>query len=242
MKSLAALVGVLGVSAAALYCSDSVPPRWSPWLLAHAALPPAATPDYTDPGPRLAGFAAELEESTACLERTDCNFPADAYRAAVGENLRAILLEMREYAVANKLRDDRISSLASLYLNVSIEPVQEAALELLSTQPLREDSLPAVLHEATEGADAHLVQDALRELTRFERDDDRTRIASALADALTTGSPVAAREISAGIRPFLRYTSGVDFAGAIESLPPDSEIRANVEKTLREFHGAHAAR
>lgn len=200
---------------------------------------PARSSDKEEPyQPRLEGFSAALEELGSCYDRQNCNFPRTdekSYDFAVGQAMRGELFGMAEWVEAHHIRDGAVSVIANAYLAVEDGHVQEAALALLATQPTSSESLEILLSKVIAGHDAQLIKQALRELERYEDFDDRRKIAVALADAMVTGSPFVAKEISASFNSFLDAGSVRIFEDAAYRLPAKSVVRANVAAALKEF-------
>lgn len=145
-----------------------------------ASMPPERPIGF---GPRLSGFAAELEEAVGCYQG-DCGFPHssdDEYRLAVGENLRGVLHELRDWTEKNRVRDVRVSDLAAVYLRTSDPRVQDAALDVLRAQPAREENLDAILTALSQGIDDGVAQRARDELRRYRSPADQARISAFLA-------------------------------------------------------------
>jgi len=188
--------------------------------------------------PRLEGYAAALEELAACYETERCNFPRTdekSYGFAVGQALRGELLSMKEWVEANGLRDESVSQVASAYLESEDGHVQEAAIALLATQPTSSASLEALLSNVIGGYDAQLIKQALRELERYKEYDDRQKIVGALSSALVTGSPFVAKEVSAGVEPFVEDSTLRAFEDAVAQLPEGSMVKANLARALAGF-------
>jgi hypothetical protein len=102
-------------------------------LLARASPSPAPAPNFR---PRIVGYAAALEELEGCFTG-DCNFPRpdeDTYRRAVSEEMRAELLDLKDWAARNRVRDPEVAKLARAYLDQPDQDVRGAALAVLEAQ------------------------------------------------------------------------------------------------------------
>jgi hypothetical protein len=123
--------------------------------------------------------------------------------------------------------------LAITYMKVGDGYVQEEALKILSQQPASADALRAVLNEVIGGYDSRLIAPGLAELRRYQAENDRIRIGSSLADAMVSGAPFVAKEISAGISPFLCDATLATFREAAATIPATSAVRANLEAAIK---------
>ncbi|MGZ3652047.1 MAG: hypothetical protein ACXVB9_17235 [Bdellovibrionota bacterium] len=198
---------------------------------------PAATATETDFHPRLEGFSAQLEETAQCLTRTDCNFPQAEYVQSVNQELRAEIQDLNAWAKANHIRSFAVTAVALPYLKIGGGSVRAAALEVLAGQPTSPESLEAILTDVVSGQDASVVSQALQELARYQNGGDRARIAEALSGAMLSGPPFMAKEISAGIAPFLDEQDFTLFSDAASALPEAALVRINLEAALKDYRG-----
>jgi len=198
---------------------------------------PAGANGDQDFHPRLDGYSAQLEETSQCLTRADCNFPQTDYAQSVNQELRAELLDLKAWAQANHIRSFAVTSVALPYLKIGGGTVRAAALEVLAGQPTSPESLEAILTDVVSGQDASVVSQAMQELARYQNGGDRARIAEALSGAMLSGPPFMAKEISAGIAPFLDEQDFTLFSDAASALPEAALVRINLEAALKDYRG-----
>ncbi len=182
----------------------------------------------------LLPLVARLEETQACYEG-NCDYPrtdARSYEFAVGQALKTQLLEMVATVQSQRIVDPQVAELARLHLDNEDGHVQEAALALLATQPTSAENLEQILKKVIEGYDSELIGQAMRELERYTEAEDRFKIATALGDAMATGSPFVAKEVSTRIAPFVYPSSAPIFREVIARLPDISVVRATLEARL----------
>lgn len=210
----------------------AVAPRPAP---AHVVVARVPASSRTAPSQSLAHFEARLERTAACLDG-DCDYPRDdehSYQYAVGQTLKTELAHTREWVVRTHLQSPAVIHLAVRYLKIGDGHVQAEALALLATQPPSADALQAVINDVIGGYDAQLIAAGLAELARYGAENDRVRIGHALADAMMTGAPNVAKEVSRGIAPFVTDGTLAVFQEAAAEIPAGSLVRANLEKVLR---------
>lgn len=178
-----------------------------------------------------------IEEIQACYEK-DCDYPrtdVKSYGFAVGQDLKKNILALAIQAKAEGLTDRRLTEAAVRNLENEDGHVQEGALALLATQPPSAEALDAVLEHVIGGYDSELIQQAMRELQRYTSEDERSKITTALSDAMLTGSPFVAKEISRGIGPFISARSWAVYETTAAKLGAGSIVKTNLEQSLMAF-------
>lgn len=180
-------------------------------------------------------FREALIEIKNCYD-LDCDFPKDdarSYSFAVGRKLKETLTEMTAWVLSEKLEDREVDEIAREYVASEDGHVQEAALRLMSTQPPSLENLLAILQNIIQiGYDSRLIPPTLKELQRYTDRQDRERIHQALGEAMLTGAPFVAAEVSVGIAPFINDWSISFFRDLAQQLPEDSVYRRNLEAAL----------
>lgn len=198
------------------------------------ALVPAAVSTSTE----LTKMLDRIDEIAGCYENEDCNYPQTdtrSYYFAVGQDLKQQLETVTTWAITHQEKSPELVQLARTQLENEDGHVQKAALALLATQETSTETLEAILAQVLGGYDAQLIQIALRELLRYQNEDDRSKITTALADTLVTGAPFVAQEVSKSIQPFVYPRSVPNFENAANQLPEGSVIRHNVLAALENF-------
>jgi hypothetical protein len=203
---------------------------------ASVARHPAANPAPAPSAPKsVSRFREKLAQTASCLDR-DCDYPHNddhSYQYAVGQALAAQLAQLRAWAAKNDVHDDSVTVLAITYMKVGDGYVQEEALRILSQQPTSADALQAILNEVIGGYDSRLIAPGLAELHRYQAENDRIKIGSALADSMISGAPFVAKEISARIGPFVCDATLATFREAAAAIPAVSVVRVNLEAAIR---------
>lgn len=183
------------------------------------------------------GFLARLSKLNTCYVQ-DCDYPRSdsrSYEFALGQDIQDTLFLFADHARSENLERQEIAEVGLQFLASTDGHVQEAALDLLATQPPGPEILDAILEHVVEGYDAELIGQALVELERYTSRADRAKIDETLARTLMTGAPFVAREISLRIAPFLDTVSYEFFQDIASRLPPESSPRLLLESSLADF-------
>jgi hypothetical protein len=182
----------------------------------------------------LRDFLQRLEQLNTCYNGA-CDYPRTdprSYEFAVGQELRRSIFQMAEWVRGEALELSEISQAAREFMGSDDGHVQAAALDLLSTQPISNENLQAILQKILQGYDAQLIEHALLELRRYSAPNDRQQIDQALADALLTGAPFVAREVASHIASFISDRNTVFFRQIAVQLPDQSFYRIQLEAAL----------
>ena len=183
----------------------------------------------------LGDFVAHLNALSSCYEE-ECDFPDHeprSYSYALGQAIVKSLDELSVWVKSKPFFDDAVSQIGRTYILSEDRFVQAAALRLLSTQPTSLENLLAILEGVfNQGYDANLVAPTLKELERYKDPQDLVRINEVLAQALLTGAPFLAEEVSLRMAPFVDGASFGFYKELLGQLPGDSVYYHNLESIL----------
>jgi hypothetical protein len=199
--------------------------------------PAAATPTSGLASPQAHVYIAKLHSLEACVDG-GCDFPQTdprSYGFALGRALQGELFKLADWCRQQGITDREIGETAVHFLQSENGHVQEAALDLMSTQPPRAENLQTILNNVIGGYDSRLIEFALLELERYDSPSDRAVIDEALAEALLTGAPFVAREISGHLADFIDDQSYSYFSTILDRLPENSVYRTQLEASLSDF-------
>jgi len=143
---------------------------------------------------------------------------------------------MTDWITRTRVEDRAVDRIAQEYVLSGDSSVQESALLLMATQPPSPESLRALISGLfEEGTNSELIAQAMIELQRYTSAADIARIDQALAQAMETGTPFVAGEVSARILPFLTDWSISFFTEVARRLPEGSIYRDNLSTALKSF-------
>lgn len=188
-------------------------------------------------------YVGELDRLKTCYGRA-CAYPVSdprSYELAVGQDLKKVLFQMAEWVRSEGIDAHEVSEKAREFLTSDDGFVQSAALDLISTQRPSADNLDAILANVLAGYDSELIEHAMLELERYESRAEYDKIDQALAQALTTGAPFVAREVSEHLTPFVNERSFLFFQDVVAHLATQSASRINLETCLSDFQRKHTS-
>lgn len=186
----------------------------------------------------LQDLVGQLASVNSCYSDKKCNYDDSdpkSYAFAIGQDLQRILFGLALKARVEGQVDRTLKEAAVQFLESDDGHVQEGALDLISTQPPSEEALEAILKFVISGFDAELIAHAMAELERYQDPRDLKRINQALGDAMVTGAPFTAQEISSHIEPFLNDLSYQFYKDVTEQVPETSIVQANLIASLNKF-------
>jgi hypothetical protein len=128
-----------------------------------------------------------------------------------------------------------ISKIARDFLKNPDGHVQEAALDLLSTQPIYPENLEAILNQVVRASDPELIPQAMLELERYDNPQDQARIHEVFAETLQTGAPFVALVISEHLGDFITAQSYWFYGEILKKLDERTLIHQHLLSTLKEF-------
>lgn len=185
----------------------------------------------------LPDFLKYLEDLRACGEEdAQCEYPETdprSYDFALAQDIRKTLEELRQWVLSEKFEGNLIDEVAQEWVGHHDGYVKSAALKLFATQPPNRHNLDAILKSILEdGHDEALIERTMKELQRYTDREDREKINQAFAQALLTGAPFVANEVSERLLPFITERSVQFFQDLVEQLPPGSIYRENLVSSL----------
>lgn len=179
----------------------------------------------------------EIKTLAECDEK-DCGSSNEDPRTDYynrGQNLKKKINQYEYYVTQNRLQNPEISELALKLLGHSDGHVQEAALDLLSTQPISKESLDTILEKIIKGIDAELIHQALLELQRYTSFDDQEKIRLTLGEALMKGAPFVALAIAEKINLILNSQNISYFENLLSQMDPQSLVFKNLKYSVQEY-------
>lgn len=182
-------------------------------------------------------FAETIDHLNRCYSE-DCVpetvAPPTAYYEA-GQNIKLELMKLRDFVQANDLTDSRVSNIAIQALDNSDGHVQTVALDLLASQPTSSEALDAILDKVVRGYDAEMIEQAVKELQRYDAPASQEKIRQYLAEEMVTGAPFVSQAIAQHIHPFLNSESISLFQATSEKIGPGTITYDRLQASLKEF-------
>ncbi len=160
---------------------------------------------------------------------------------AIGQEIKKELLKIQFQAQKHKLQSPELAEIARHHLKNPDGHVKEAALHLMSTQETSEDNLDSILNEIIMYHDAHLIQHALLEMTRYLGQGYDQKIHQSLSRALAQGAPFVSLEIAKGLQPFINTASFGIYSNLLTQLGTGSKTRNLLKVNLEEFERRQSA-
>jgi hypothetical protein len=182
-------------------------------------------------------FEETIERLNRCYSE-DCvpetvSPPTANYEA--GQNIKLELMKLRDFVQANDLTDSRVSNVAIQALDNSDGHVQTVALDLLASQPTSSEALDAILEKVVRGYDAEMIEQAFKELQRYDAPASQEKIRQYLAEEMVTGAPFVSQAIAQHIHPFLNSESVSLFQATSEKIGPGTITYDRLQASLKEF-------
>lgn len=180
----------------------------------------------------------KLDDTFQCYVSENCNFPKTdpkSYYFAVGQQLKNDILQFQAQVIKHRIVSPRIQNMALFYLKAEDGHVKAAALHLLSTQPVAEKSVDAIINEILNYHDSMLINHALLELLRYLGSSSEDKIHQALNKAIRTGAPFVSREITNHIEPFINQNSLRYYQETLSTLSQSTLIYKTLKTRIEEF-------
>ena len=159
----------------------------------------------------------------------------------IGQKIRQKLLQVEALVQIDQVVEPQISEMAREFIENSDGHVQEAALDLMSTQAPSPENLKAILEHVLKGNDAELIQQALLELRRYPSAEDQETIRQTLAQVLLTGAPFVAKAVAEKSDLFINSLNVEFFERLTRQIDPQSMVGISLQLSLREFRRKSSA-
>ncbi len=178
----------------------------------------------------------ELYRLEECYEHT-CEPDLDERSKffSVGQKIKSSLLSLLSLVKHGEARGIEISKIARDFLKNPDGHVQEAALDLISSQPTYPENLEAILNEVVRASDPELIPQAMLELERYDDPRDQARIHEVFAEALQTGPPFVAVVIAEHLGDFITAQSFWFYSEILKKIDQQTLIHQHLLSTLKEF-------
>ncbi len=185
----------------------------------------------------LGEMASELQDLNKCYTHDCGNEKADARTEYfnLGQKIRQKLLQIQSVVEVDKVEEPHISKMAREFIENSDGHVQEAALDLMSTQEPSAENLQAILDHIIKGSDPELIHQALLELRRYPSVVDQETIRQTLAQVLLTGAPFVAQALAEKSELFINSQNIEFFEKLITQFDPQSLISVSLQSSLKEY-------
>lgn len=168
-----------------------------------------------------------------------CGFPTTDPKAehfAIGDRIKNDLMKMQNYILDNNIKDEQVSEVARHFLKVPDGHVKKAAMHLMASQDKNGDNLESLLSEVIAYHDAYLIEQGMLELSRYLGDETSERkIHQALNQAMATGSPFVAEQISKNLNPFINSSSFSLYSQTMKTLSKGSMTHKNLKNAINEY-------
>ena len=188
-------------------------------------------------------FAIELKELNKCYLQ-DCGFEKTDPRTeyfTLGQKIRQKLLQLQALVQMDEIVDPKVSQMAREFVENSDGHVQEAALDLISTQEPAPENLKAILDHIIKGNDSELIQQALLELRRYPSPEDQETIRQTLAQVILTGAPFVAQAVAEKSELFINSQNIEFFENLTKKIDPQSIVGVSLQSSLREYRRKSSA-
>lgn len=159
----------------------------------------------------------------------------------VGQKIRQKLLQVQALVETEDVAEPNISEMAREFIENSDGHVQEAAMDLMSTQKPSHQNLLAILEYVLKGNDAELIPQALLELRRYPSEEDQELIRQTLAQVLLTGAPFVAKAVAEKSDLFINDKNIKFFESVTQQIDPKSLVAISLQSSLREFRRKSSA-
>lgn len=146
----------------------------------------------------------EIQSLKDCYSKK-CNFSDQDPRMhdlALGQAIKEKLYQIKSQAL-NEKSNPKYSKIARDFLKIEDGHVKEAALALLSTQPISKENFQAIVQNVLKYHDDALIEDAMIELERYQKLGNQEEITNAFTESFQTASPMIKEKIAKGIFPFI---------------------------------------
>ena len=201
-------------------------------------------PKMTDSiDPSVGDLGNELRELNKCYTE-DCGLEKTDARSSyfnLGQKIRQKLLQIQALVQIDEVAEPKISEMAREFIENSDGHVQEAAMDLMSTQSPSPENLKAILEHVIKGNDAELIHQALLELRRYPSPEDQELIRQTLAQVLLTGAPFVAKAVAEKAELFINDHNLEFFEHLTGQIDPKSWVAINLQSSLREFRRKSSA-
>ncbi len=185
----------------------------------------------------LGEMESELQELNKCYTQ-DCGNEKEDVRTEyfnLGQKIRQKLLQIQSLIEIDKVEEPQISKMAREFIENSDGHVQEAALDLMSTQEPSNENLQAILDHIIKGNDPELIHQALLELRRYPSVVDQETIRQTLAQVLLTGAPFVAQALAEKSELFINSQNIEFFEKLITQFDPQSLVSVSLQSSLKEY-------
>lgn len=186
-----------------------------------------------------------LQQLEDCYQTEgQCGFDLSDPKAehfAIGQEIKKELLKIQFQAQKYKLQSPEFAEIARHHLKNPDGHVKAAALHLMSTQEISAENLDSILNEIILYHDAHLIQHAMLELTRYLGQAYDQKIHHGLSRALAQGAPFVSLEIAKGLQPFINSASFGIYSHLMTQLGAGSKTRSLLKVSLEEFERRQSA-
>jgi hypothetical protein len=178
----------------------------------------------------------ELYRLEECYEHScEPNLDERSQFFTVGQKIKASLLNLAKLVKAGGAKSLEISKIARDFLKNPDGHVQEAALDLISTQPVHPENLEAILTRVVQASDAELIHQAMLELKRYDYPQDQARIQEVFGETLQTGPPFVALAIAEHLGDFMTAQSFLFYSEILKKIDGQTMIHKNLLSALKEF-------
>ncbi|EQC50342.1 hypothetical protein M899_2571 [Bacteriovorax sp. BSW11_IV] len=146
----------------------------------------------------------EIQKLKDCYSKI-CNFPNKDPRMhdlALGQKIKDKLFKLKEKAL-NEKSNPKYSEIAREYLKIEDGHVKEAALALMSTQPISSENFHSIVQDVLKYHDDALIEDAMMELERYQKLGHQEQITEALTESFQVASPMIKEKLAKGLFPFI---------------------------------------
>ncbi len=205
--------------------------------------PPSTVNLISQPENSVMGLGAELRELSKCYTQ-DCGLEKTDARTSyfnLGQKIREKLLQIQAVVQVDQVAEPKISEMAREFIENSDGHVQEAAMDLMSTQAPSQENLEAILEHVIKGYDAELIHQALLELRRYPSVEDQEIIRQTLAQVLLTGAPFVAKAVAEKSELFISEQNLEFFEKLTRQIDPASLVAISLQSSLREFRRKSSA-
>ncbi len=193
-----------------------------------------------DPNKNLSDQFSDLKKIEECYQNEgSCGFPMTDPKSeffAIGQRLKTDLLKLQNEVMDQQRKDEQISEMARHFLKIADGHVKEAALHLMATQEPSEDNLESLLNDIIAYHDAKLIQQGMLELRRYlGNKQNESKIHQALANAMRTGSPFVAEQISKNLNAFINEDSLPLYMKTMSQLSKGSHTHKNLKNAINDY-------